>query len=168
MLPNFSKHKNQSLFHPPLVFKFVFESRDRHKPATNEIDPIDKVPSFQANRSQKYRETSNMTTLKRHVFANGAKDRQRWISPVDGPFRFTFDVRCPQHRYSYTQRAPQINLVYAEICTATNHPVANYNRRNCVSYQAARCCCCAPLRTHGHVANIPAGSPPKLREFEEV
>jgi len=35
-------------------------------------------------------------------------------------------------------RGPQINLIYAEICTATEHPAANFSRRNCVSYQPGR------------------------------
>lgn len=53
--------------------------------------------------------------------------------------RFPIDVWCPcTHRRIQRARRPQINLIYAEICTATEHPVANFNRRNCVSYQPGR------------------------------
>lgn len=49
------------------------------------------------------------------------------------------DVWCP---YAWAlvlnAREPQINLIYAEICTATEHSVTNFSRRNCVSYQPGR------------------------------
>lgn len=54
-----------------------------------------------------------------------------------------------------TRRKPQINLVYAEICTATKHPVANFNWRNCVSYQAGRCCCRYLVLAHGRPTVFP-------------
>lgn len=143
MFPNFS-HENQSLFHPPLVFKFV---RDR----CNTNPPQTKYRSNRQSTKFPSKQIPKISWNFKHDDTETARVRE-WgerSSKVDKSRRWTIPVHVwrpvSPARHSYTQRAPQINLVYAEICTATNHPVANYNRRNCVSYQAAQMLLLCPV-----------------------
>lgn len=74
-----------------------------------------------------------MQSLKKDT--QNIKGSERFISEESYPI----DVWCP---YAWVlvlnAREPQINLIYAEICTASEHSVTNFSRRNCVSYQPGR------------------------------